>query len=83
MSEARGSRRIRHRGPRRATGGTTVSQGEPQRLAGFPTRETGAGSSGAGSSGATGSARTPGETRDESEDARGRWLREQRPPHWG
>lgn len=72
MSEARGSRRIRHRGPRRATGGTAVSQGEPQRLAGFPTRQTGPGST-----------REAGEAREGSEDSRGRWLREQRPPHWG
>ncbi|KTR38760.1 MULTISPECIES: hypothetical protein [Rothia] len=75
MSDPRGPRRIRHRGPRRATGGTTVSQGEPQRLAGFSARQTEAGSSrGTGVS---------GENREGSEDARGRWLREQRPPHWG
>ncbi|MGK4065214.1 ATP-binding protein [Rothia sp. HC945] len=78
-------KRYRHRGPRRATGGSTVSQGEPERLAGLgDTRATpeteGRGSQRGRSRGATESteATSPGR----GDDARGRWLREQRPPHW-
>lgn len=63
-----GSRRGR-RGPRRATGGTTISQGEPERLAGLDL-----------SSGRTASRDKPAEAET---DARGRWILEQRPPHWG
>lgn len=72
-----GARKFRHRGPRRATGGTSASQGEPERLAGIagsaPTLH-GQSTSGSGSSKASGTA--------QPEDARSRWLREQRPPHW-
>ncbi|WP_085529270.1 hypothetical protein [Kocuria massiliensis] len=67
-------RRYRHKGPRRATGGTDISQGEPERLAGF----------GMASSGGL-SASLPtrdGASRDKLDD-RGRWILEQRPPHWG
>lgn len=60
-----GSGKARRRGTRRATGGSTVSQGEPQGLAGFSEPAQGSGLDG-----------------QESEDERGRWLREQRPPHW-
>ncbi|WP_269927869.1 hypothetical protein [Kocuria massiliensis] len=67
-----GRRRYRHRGPRRASGGTSTSQGEPERLAGF-----GPVPGPAGSSDAAGKT-SPGASRDEM----GRWLLEQRPPHW-
>ena len=63
-----GSRRGR-RGPRRATGGTTISQGEPERLAGLDL-----------SGGRTASR---DEAAEAETDARRRWILEQRPPHWG
>ena len=58
-----GGRRYRHRGARRAVGGTAISQGEP---AGWPESEDGAEAA-----------------RSVPDEARGRWLLEQRPPHWG
>lgn len=75
-------RRLRHRGPRRATGGTTVSQGEPEHFADrtvLPAGRSRANAEPGGTEGTDGGTASGATT----EDARGRWLREQRPPHWG
>lgn len=78
-------RRYRHRGPRRATGGSTVSQGEPERLAGLGDSPATPGTDGRDSRrGRSRGASEPTEqtSPNRGDDARGRWLREQRPPHW-